>query len=214
MAKDDRPLVIFGAGRHGRNINDICVEHGRPVQGFLDDTKAVGTVVDGVPVLGGFAGWRTPDLLAACDFIVGVGDNAVRRRLGAEIRAAGGTMGSAVHPDTFRSPSSRIGTGVYIHAYSRLMASAAVGDDCLIEGLCSIGSGCVVGQAVWLGAGCQLTAGARVNDDAFLGASAVVVGPACVDVGSVIGAGGVVTRDIPPDVLAVGVPATVKKQLA
>ena len=184
MAKDDRPLVIFGAGRQGRNINDICVEHVRPVQGFLDDTKAVGTVVDGVPVLGGFAGWRTPDLLAA-----------------------GGTMGSAVHPDTFRSPSSRTGTGVYIHAYSRLMAIAAVGHDCLIEGLCSIGSGCVVGQAVWLGPGCQLTAGARVNDDAFLGASAVVVGPACVGAGSVIGAGGVVSRDIPPDVLAVGVSA-------
>ncbi len=78
----------------------------------------------------------------------------------------------------------------------------------------SSGSGCVVGQAVWLGPGCQLTAGARVNDDAFLGASAVVVGPACVGAGSVIGAGGVGTRDIPPDVLAVGVPATVKKQLA
>jgi acetyltransferase-like isoleucine patch superfamily enzyme len=41
----------------------------------------------------------------------------------------------------------------------------------------------------------------------------MLVAPVRVGRGSVTGAGSVVTKDVPPDSLAVGVPATVKKRL-
>jgi bifunctional UDP-N-acetylglucosamine pyrophosphorylase/glucosamine-1-phosphate N-acetyltransferase len=52
-----------------------------------------------------------------------------------------------------------------------------------------------------------------IEDDAKIGSDTMLVAPVRVGRGSVTGAGAVVTEDIPPDSLAVGVPAKVKKQL-
>ena len=52
-----------------------------------------------------------------------------------------------------------------------------------------------------------------VEDDAFIGCDTMLVAPVTVGEGSITGAGAVVTRDIPPARLAVGVPATIKRNL-
>jgi maltose O-acetyltransferase len=53
-----------------------------------------------------------------------------------------------------------------------------------------------------------------VGDNAWLGGG-VIVGPGVtIGANTVVGAGAVVTRDLPPDVLAVGVPARVIRRLA
>jgi bifunctional UDP-N-acetylglucosamine pyrophosphorylase/glucosamine-1-phosphate N-acetyltransferase len=52
-----------------------------------------------------------------------------------------------------------------------------------------------------------------IEDDVKIGSDTMLVAPVRVGRGSVTGAGSVVTKDIPPDSLAVGVPATVKKKL-
>lgn len=50
-----------------------------------------------------------------------------------------------------------------------------------------------------------------IEDRAWLGASVTVLGGVTIGEGSVIGAGSVVTRDIPPGMIAVGVPARVTR---
>lgn len=52
-----------------------------------------------------------------------------------------------------------------------------------------------------------------IEDDVKIGSDTMLVAPVRVGQGSVTGAGSVVTRDIPPDSLAVGAPARVKKKL-
>lgn len=52
-----------------------------------------------------------------------------------------------------------------------------------------------------------------IEDDVKIGSDTMLVAPVRVGRGSVTGAGSVVTKDVPPDSLAVGVPATVKKKL-
>ena len=52
-----------------------------------------------------------------------------------------------------------------------------------------------------------------IEDDVKIGSDTMLVAPVRVGRGSTTGAGSVVTRDIPPDSLAVGVPAVVKKKL-
>jgi bifunctional UDP-N-acetylglucosamine pyrophosphorylase/glucosamine-1-phosphate N-acetyltransferase len=52
-----------------------------------------------------------------------------------------------------------------------------------------------------------------IEDDAKIGSDTMLVAPVRIGRGSVTGAGAVVTKDVPPDSLAVGVPATVKKKL-
>ena len=52
-----------------------------------------------------------------------------------------------------------------------------------------------------------------IEDDVKIGSDTMLVAPVRVGRGSITGAGSVVTKDIPPDSLAVGVPAVVKKKL-
>jgi acetyltransferase-like isoleucine patch superfamily enzyme len=50
-----------------------------------------------------------------------------------------------------------------------------------------------------------------IEDDAWLGVGVVVLDGVRIGKGAVIGAGSVVTRDIPDNAIAVGVPASVVK---
>lgn len=51
-----------------------------------------------------------------------------------------------------------------------------------------------------------------IEDDVWIGANAVILPDVTIGRGSVIGAGAVVNQSIPPNCLAVGVPARVKKE--
>lgn len=53
-----------------------------------------------------------------------------------------------------------------------------------------------------------------IEDDVKIGSDTMLIAPLNVGARSVTGAGSVVTRDVPPDTLVAGVPATVKKRLA
>ena len=48
-----------------------------------------------------------------------------------------------------------------------------------------------------------------IGDDVWIGANAVILGGIKIGKGAVIGAGAVVTKDIPSNAVAVGVPAKV-----
>jgi serine O-acetyltransferase len=51
----------------------------------------------------------------------------------------------------------------------------------------------------------------RVGDNVSVGAGAVVIGPVYIGSNAIIGANSVVTRDVPENVIAFGVPAKVIK---
>ena len=50
----------------------------------------------------------------------------------------------------------------------------------------------------------------RIGDDAFIGSDTMLVAPVTIGARSSTGAGAVVTSDVPPDSLAVGVPARMR----
>ena len=52
-----------------------------------------------------------------------------------------------------------------------------------------------------------------IEDNVKIGSDTMLVAPVRVGAGAVTGAGAVVTKDVPPDTLVAGVPATVKKRL-
>ncbi|HEU4386714.1 MAG TPA: DapH/DapD/GlmU-related protein, partial [Blastocatellia bacterium] len=120
--------------------------------------------------------------------------------------------------------------------FARLRMNAAVGEQAVIGNFVEvkkskIGRGtkaqhlsyigdATLGDRVNIGAGtvtCNYD-GVRkhetvIEDEVKIGSDTMLVAPVRVGKGSVTGAGAVVTKDIPPDSLAVGVPAVVKKKV-
>jgi bifunctional UDP-N-acetylglucosamine pyrophosphorylase/glucosamine-1-phosphate N-acetyltransferase len=131
---------------------------------------------------------------------------------------------------------SRVRDGATIGPFARLRAGADIGEKAGIGNFVEvkkskIGRGTKASHLTYLG---DATLGERVNigagtvtcnydgvrknetiieDEVKIGSDTMLVAPVRVGRGSVTGAGSVVTKDVPPDSLAVGVPAVVKKKL-
>lgn len=108
----------------------------------------------------------------------------------------------------------------------RILWSAVVPYQCEIgEGTCiayqgcgtvihkqaKIGSHCHIGQNVTIGGTSGLEGVPVIGDRVFIGAGATVLGPIEIGDEVTIGAGAVVTKSIPANSVAVGVPARVVK---
>jgi sugar O-acyltransferase (sialic acid O-acetyltransferase NeuD family) len=203
-----RPVVILGAGRHGRNAADIFRWMGRPIAGFLDDTKSPGARVGDVEVLGGFALAHDGNLLRRAAVHVAIGNSIIRKELSQSLLQGGAVMASAIHPSAVISPSAGLGDGLFIAPYVRLASGCRIGTGSILDPFCTVGGDSDLGTYVMLAAHCSLVAGCRVGAGSFLGTHVSVLGVS-IGAGCIVGAGSVVTRDLPDGIRAFGTPARV-----
>lgn len=142
-----RNVLIIGCGRHGRIVAEAIAHGGEfRVVGFADDDPARrGAVIDGVPVLGS---WRHSDE-PLC--FVAVGHNATRRRIFAELVAAGRQVITVISPAAYVSPHARIGAGTVVLAGAVIQAGATLGENVLVNAGAVIDHDAEVGDHAHLG---------------------------------------------------------------
>ena len=99
-------------------------------------------------------------------------------------------------------PAARIGRRVFIdHATGVVIGETA-----------QVGNDVVIFHGVTLG-GVSMTPGKRhptVGDHVMLGAGSKILGPITIGSGSKVGANAVVTKDMPEDSVAIGIPAKIR----
>lgn len=209
-----RPLYVVGAGGMGRETLAALRALGRDgeVAAFVVDdafADAPGTVA-GLPV----RRWsEVAGRAAAARFVVAIG-SAERGRLVGAIAAAGGAFETVVHPAATVPPEVRLGAGCIVLAGAVFTTAVEVGEQSIINVGCTLSHDVVLGRLVTLAPGVHVAGWAHIEDGATLGAGTVVIDRVRVGAAAVVGAGAVVTEDVPPRVVAVGVPARVIRSLA
>lgn len=207
------PLVIVGAGGHGRETLDVveainAVTSTWQFLGFVAaEADADRLVRRGAAHLGGddeLAAGRWPP---GTSYVVGIGAGDVRRRLGEVAASAGLVPATLVHPAATVGSDVRLGPGVVLAAGARVTTNVDIGPHSQLNVNAVVSHDSVVGGHVTLSPGSIVNGDCRIDDGAFLGTAAVVVRGCSVGAGAVIGAGAVVVRDVPPGVTAIGVPA-------
>jgi sugar O-acyltransferase (sialic acid O-acetyltransferase NeuD family) len=209
-------VVILGAGGFAREVLDVydaCNAAGLgpfEVLGFLADSPVAGTVINDRPVLG------TVEWLATQDdpplVICGIGEPAVRRRVVAQAATLGVGFHTAVHPDARLTRWVRLGAGSVVTAGCVLTNQITIGEHVHLNLNATIGHDVVIGDFVTVAPGVHVSGNVVLGAGSNIGTGAAIVQGLQVGNGTVIGAGAVVTEDIPPDSLAVGVPARVIRQ--
>jgi sugar O-acyltransferase (sialic acid O-acetyltransferase NeuD family) len=199
-------LVIIGSGGFGREVFDVAGDQGIDVAGFvadydqhLDEVAALGSAV-----LGGV------DALSGLDarFVVGVGSPSARRALDERARALGSVAAPALrHSTSTVGREVRIGDGSVVCAHAAITTNCTLGRHDHVNLHASIGHDCVLGDFVTLAPGARISGHCTLADGVELGTNAAIIPGITVGEGAVIGAGAVVTKDVPPGVVAVGVPA-------
>lgn len=196
-ASDARPpVVVVGAGGHGRVVADILAAAGRDVAGFLDD-RAAGPVA-GLPVLGPFARALDPEFGRARDLVVALGDSTRRVELCKAILRAGGVLATAVHPSAVVAGGARVGAGTSVSAAAVIGAGASVGRFCIVNTAAVVDHDCRVEDGAFLAPGVRLCGGVTVGAGAFLGAGAIVLPGMRIAAGARVRAGTVVDADFGP----------------
>lgn len=109
-----------------------------------------------------------------------------------------------------------IGTNVIIEGYSE------IGDYCNLQSLVYIPTNTIIGDHVFIGPNTVLTndkypphggntlTGPVIEDYASIGANVTILPGVRIGAHSLVAAGSVVTKDVPPETLAVGNPAKIR----
>jgi sugar O-acyltransferase (sialic acid O-acetyltransferase NeuD family) len=205
-------LVILGTSGHARVVADI-VRNGTDYEivGFLDDVypERHGQRFCDAPVLGGREQLQKLDAQGVRHVLLAFGNNAARRKIGAELVGAGFVLAQAVHPRATIAPDVQIGGGTVVMAGAVVNPNATLGENVIVNTCASVDHDCRLGGGVHLSPGARLAGTVRVGDEAWIGIGAVVLERRTVGDRTIVGAGAVVTRDLPADVVAYGVPAKV-----
>ena len=122
--------------------------------------------------------------------------------------------GASVGPYAFLRPGTVLGPEVKVGAYCEVK-NTRVGRGSKVPHLSYVGDA-EIGEDANLGAG-TITANydgvkknrTKIGDGAFTGVNTNLIAPVTIGDGAYLGAGSVVNKDIPPDKLAVGMPARV-----
>ena len=190
FAREVAPLAVAQAGADG--VCHLVLEPGEPV--------------NGLPVI------LQDDAPAATAISITIADAGQRRRVDAEMRAAGRTFVSIVAPTcVFRGPS-QIGEGAILCDHVIITANVVIGRHFQANLFSYVAHDCVVGDFVTLAPRVCVNGNTVIEDDVYVGTGAVLKQgrpdkPLRIGRGAVIGMGAVVTRDVPAGAVVVGNPA-------
>jgi sugar O-acyltransferase (sialic acid O-acetyltransferase NeuD family) len=205
---EGEPIVIVGAGGHGREVLDVIeavneVSGMRPrfeFKGFLDDGRP--DVHGRGPILGPTTALE--DLGAS--YVIGIGDPRVRQaidaRSGHRCRAA-----TLIHPAATVGRDVEIGAGTVLAAGARLTNRVRCGRHVHINLNATVAHDTRLGDYVTVGPGANLSGEVTLGQGVTIGTNAAVKQQVSVAAWTTVGAGAAVVRDLPGGVIATGVPA-------
>lgn len=169
------PLVIVGAGGHGRSILELVrLSTTHEVKAFLDDQLPAGTDILGIPVWGSSAEFEQLAARGVKAVHIAIGNNAIRQALGERARAAGLGLATLVHPRAFVSPSALLGEGCAVMAFAAVGTEASLDQGAIVNMGAVVDHHARVGAFGHLGANATMAGGTRIGARAWLQAGAAL----------------------------------------
>ncbi|WP_394199340.1 acetyltransferase [Litoreibacter albidus] len=192
------PLLIIGAGGHGKVVADTAHASGYTNIAFLDDawpekTKNGSWDLCGIPTIS-----QTSTFCA-------VGNNAARERIFSDFELSNAPV--LKHPSSIVSPSSRFGEGTLLVAGTIVNADTRIGRGVILNTACSVDHDCKIGDFAHISPGARLAGGVKVGKRSWIGIGAVVREGIHIGDDVIVGAGSVVVEDIISGAKVCGVPA-------
>ena len=120
---------------------------------------------------------------------------------------------TVIHPDVFVHVSNSIGEGCIIYPGVIMTVDIRIGNHVIVSPKCGIGHNSTIGDYVSLLWNVNVSGYDVIEKGCLIGSGATIIQNKKVGEGCIIGAGTIVIRNIESDKMAVGVPASIIKQL-
>lgn len=198
-------IAIIGYSGHAFVVLDACKKMELPVLFYCDRSEVKHNNPYQLTFLGDESSesfnWKEID-----KFVLGIGDNNIRRQVADRIVGAGKDIVTVVHPTAVINDFALIGQGSFLSSNCVVNPLAIVGRNCIINTGAIIEHECVLGNSVHIAPGSVLAGNVTVGAGTFIGANTVVKQGVTIGENVIIGAGSVVIKDIADSETWVGNP--------
>ena len=208
-------VFVYGARGHGKVVADILMaEAHHKIEGFLDDDESLsGSRVLGLEVMGGATRLSSEVSKGDVGVALGVGDNSMRKKLAERLKLLGLPIVTAIHPSAAVSKAASVKDGTVVMAGAVINPCAELGFGVVVNSGAVIEHDVVVGDYAHVSPNASMGGESRLGTLSHLGLGAIILPGVAVGSGTVIGAGAVVTREMPDNIVAMGVPARIHRAL-
>jgi sugar O-acyltransferase (sialic acid O-acetyltransferase NeuD family) len=141
---------------------------------------------------------------------LGIGENSIRQNLAERLKSLSVEIVTAIHPFAALSRSAIIGQGTAVMAGAVINPDAEIGCGVILNSGVVVEHDVVIGDYAHVSPNASMGGASRLGALSHLGLGAVVLPGIAIGSRSTIGAGAVVTREMPDDVIAIGVPARIR----
>jgi sugar O-acyltransferase (sialic acid O-acetyltransferase NeuD family) len=208
-------IAVVGAGGFGREVKWLISEINADSQAYeflgfvVSDLAKLGDHDSKDEVLGDY-GWLKANRGKVDCLAMGIGTPAVRLKVAEDLKGPFPELKwpVLVHPSVrFRRQCCQLGEGVLLCAGVIGTVNLRLERFALVNLACTLGHEAVIGEGSVLNPNVNISGGVKIRRGVYIGTGAQVLQYITVGDGATIGAGAVVTKDVPPGVTVVGIPA-------
>ncbi|HRO07030.1 MAG TPA: acetyltransferase [Ferruginibacter sp.] len=204
-------IAIFGAGGFGREVK-MLIDHINAASpqwnfiGYFDDDFSKAILIDEQFRLGG-----TEALNAYHEklyLVLAIGNPMVKRKILHKIHNRNVHYPVLIHPNVVMGSSNvTIGDGSIICAGTILTVDIKIGKHVILNLACTVGHDTVIHDYCSFMPAVNISGEVTIEEAVYVGTGAKIINQLEIGEGTVVGAGAVVSKSLPPQCTAVGVPA-------
>ena len=209
-------IVIFGCSGQAKVVADIIEQEQRyAIVGLIAPSQPVGERFFDYPILG--EDREILELQQRYSFVGGIvalGDNFLRQQVTENIQqlCPSFKLLKAIHPKATLGRDVAIGVGTVVMANAVINSGSRVGQGCIINTASVLEHDGVLADYASLGPKAAVGGGVQIGKRAVVAIGATVLQGMTVGADSVLGAGSVLTKDLPANKVAYGVPARIIRE--
>ncbi|MFW5713107.1 MAG: NeuD/PglB/VioB family sugar acetyltransferase [Brevefilum sp.] len=198
---DEKRLIVYGAGGHGRSLVALIRELNRyEIVGFVDDGYSPNDRVFELPILGGREDLQSladEGFRLAVNGVGGIGDLVSRLSVYDQLRKVGIHCPTVTHPTAWIEASAQLDNGCQVFPFADIGTEAVIGFGCIINTGVIVSHNVELAAYVNLSPGATLAGGVIVGERALVGMRATINLNVRVGEGARIGNGATVKADVP-----------------
>jgi len=212
--KNDRPVILLGAGGHARMLLEIIRQQKLTLLGYASPVISEQSPFTSLKWIGQdeFVFAKPANTVYVINALGSVGDTTRRERLYKLFKQRDYAFKTLFHrTSTVCKNESRFGDGLQVFPNAIINTNVEIGNNVLINSGAIVEHDCTIGDHVHIASGAVICGGCTIQANCHIGANATINQNITIGEGALVASGAVVIDNVEPYTLVAGVPANVKK---
>lgn len=204
-------IVIIGVGGFGREVKVLIdqineLEKKYNILGFYDDAKDCKPYYNGVPYLGNIEDLN--QIAQTTSVALGIGDPSTKSKILARLNNENLSFPTLIHPAVQMSKDDiTVGKGSIICGGNILTCNIKIGSFVTLNLSCTVGHDTVIKDFASFMPSVNISGEVVICEKVYVGTGAKIINQLEIGKNTIIGAGAVVSKSLPENCTAVGIPA-------